>query len=75
MELTNNDNPILENQIQLDTLIMKKIKLTKDQQRKLDIMIPFYYNEHSKIEAGSLIVGNAIEYYFQHKYVEDIKKL
>ena len=54
---------------------MKKIKLTKEQFRKLEIMIPYYYNEKSKIEASSLIVGEALEYYFQNKYVEDIKKL
>ena len=75
METNSNENAILENQTQVDTLIMKKIRLNKDQQRKLDIMTPFYYNEHSKVEAGSLLVGDAIEYYFQHKYVEDIKNL
>ena len=71
----NNENAILENQIQIESLIMKKIKLAKDQVRKLDIMIPYYYNDSSKIEASSKIVGEALEYYFSHKYVEDIKKL
>lgn len=73
--MKNNEEVILENQDKLDTKFMKKVKLTKEQLRKLDIMIPFYYNDNSKIEASSLIVGEAIEHYFQNKYVDDIKKL
>jgi len=69
------ENPILDNQAQIDSTIMKKVRLTREQYRKLEIMIPFYYNDSSKIEASSFIVGEALEYYFQNKYVEDIKKL
>jgi len=69
------ENPILDNQAHIDSTIMKKVRLTKEQYRKLEIMIPFYYNDSSKIEASSFIVGEALEYYFQNKYVEDIKKL
>lgn len=72
--MENNEKAILENQDKLDTKMMKKIKFSKDQIKKLDIMTPFYYNDDNK-DAISLIAGKAIEHYFQHKFVEDIKNL
>ena len=71
-----NINILLENQSQMDndSLILKKVKFTKEQYKKLEIMLPFYYQDASKVEAFNLLIGDAVEYYFNEKFKKDITK-
>ncbi|MFN8770588.1 MAG: hypothetical protein ACK5Z5_05055 [Neisseriaceae bacterium] len=55
--------------------ITKKISLTKEQVQKLNIMIPYYQQDKSKIDATNQIIGDAIDFFFKNKYIEDIKNL
>jgi len=77
--LTNDDN-LEANEVSSANLEKKyssrKFALTKEQLKKLNAMVAFYYeDERNKAEAASQLVGEAVDFYFKNKYVEDITKL
>ena len=69
-----NASILLENQQQINnkSLILKKIKFTKEQYKKLEIMMPFYYQDETTVDAINSLIGDSVEHYFNEKFKKDI---
>ena len=77
MENQNTTNVVLENQEQIETnaLILKKVKFTREQVKKLEIMTPFYFQDVPKLDAVNSLVVMAVEHFFNDKFKKDINNV